>query len=312
MTRILFATDFHGSDVVFRKLVSAGKIYRADVVIIGGDITGKAIVPIIKQPDGAYHADFFEVKHKLKTVDEVKALEKNIVNAGFYPYRTDTYKLEKLSNNPELLDEIFSQMMIERTQQWIKLLEEHYRSTVTRIYMTGGNDDLFDIESVLNESDVVNNPEGKIAQIDNQHEMISTGYSNITPWNCPRDITEEELLEKIEKMGSQVKDMKNCIFNLHAPPYDSRLDYAPELKDLRPVEGGAKFVPVGSTAVRDSIEKYQPLLGLHGHIHESRGFCKLGRTLCINPGSDYNDGVLRAAIVNLDKEKIKNYQFISG
>ena len=47
------------------------------------------------------------------------------------------------------------------------------------------------------------------------------------------------------------------------------------------------MIHAGSTAVRASIEKHQPLVGLHGHIHESKGFVTLGRTLCLNPGSEY-------------------------
>ena len=312
MTRLLFATDFHGSDIVFRKLVTAGRMYTADVIIVGGDITGKAIVPLVQQPDGTHESDFMGTRYVLRNPEELESLKKSVKNAGFYPYAMDSDEFAKLSASQERLAELFSKLMIERVREWIQLMEQHYRKSNAKIYMTGGNDDLFNVEDVLNESDFVVNPEGKVLQLDESHEMISTGYSNMTPWKCPRDVTEEELAKRIDIMAGQVKDMKNCIFNLHAPPYDSTLDYAPELKDLVPVEGGAKFVPVGSVAVRDSITRHQPLLGLHGHIHESRGFCKLGQTLCLNPGSDYNDGVLRAAIVNLDESRVKNYQFTSG
>jgi len=160
------------------------------------------------------------------------------------------------------------------------------------------------------------NPEEKVVPVDDKHEMISTGYTNITPWNCPRDVSEEELAKKIENMTSKVTNMKNCIFNFHCPPYDSSIDSAPKLdKDLKPAVspgGEMLMIPVGSTAVRAAIEKYQPLLGLHGHIHESRGTAKIGRTLCLNPGSEYGEGILRGALITLEDDKVKSHQLTSG
>ena len=76
----------------------------------------------------------------------------------------------------------------------------------------------------------------------------------------------------------------------------------------------ASPTPVGSTAVRDAVQRVQPLLSLHGHIHESRGATKIGSTLALNPGSSYEEGILQAAIVNLDpkKRKVRNYQLVNG
>jgi Icc-related predicted phosphoesterase len=73
------------------------------------------------------------------------------------------------------------------------------------------------------------------------------------------------------------------------------------------------MAPVGSTAVREAIERQRPLLGLHGHVHESAGVEKIGRTVCINPGSDYGDGILRGAIVELDRDRgVRNWQLTQG
>ena len=71
---------------------------------------------------------------------------------------------------------------------------------------------------------------------------------------------------------------------------------------------------VGSVAVRDSINKHQPLLSVHGHIHESRGIRKMGRTLALNPGSVYGDGVLQGAVIELDakKAKVSRYLLVNG
>lgn len=205
--------------------------------------------------------------------------------------------------------------MLETLNRWIELADKRLKGTGIQCYITGGNDDLFDIEPVLNNAEYIVNPEGKVVHIDEHHEMISSGYSNMTPWECPRDIPEEELLKKIDQAASQVENMKNCIFNLHCPPYDTGIDTAVELDEkLRPVTIGGQVsqIPVGSTAVRTAIEKYQPLLGLHGHIHESRGDIKIKKTLCINPGSEYGEGILRGVIINLTEKKIKSLMLTSG
>jgi Icc-related predicted phosphoesterase len=143
--------------------------------------------------------------------------------------------------------------------------------------------------------------------------MIASGWSNRTPWNTEREEDEDQLKVRYEAMISQLKDPRNAVFNIHVPPYKSGLDEAPELdKDLRPVLAGQSLKPVGSTALREAIEKNQPLLSLHGHIHEGRGATRIGKTLCINPGSMYEQGTLLGAIVTLGKNKIENYVLTSG
>jgi Icc-related predicted phosphoesterase len=69
---------------------------------------------------------------------------------------------------------------------------------------------------------------------------------------------------------------------------------------------------VGSTAVRDALLGIQPLLGLHGHIHESGGMRRLGRTIAINPGSDYGTGVLNGALITLELDKVSAHQLVRG
>jgi len=313
-TRIFFATDLHGSERCFRKFVSAGKFYDANVLVVGGDITGKMIIPIVNQPDASFTAELFGVKRLVKQEKDLLALEDDIRNSGFYPYRTDPEEMKLLADETKI-DELFSRVMVETLERWVRLAEKHLRNTGIKCFIMPGNDDRLVVDHVIEESDFVVNPEGKVVCIDGYHDMISTGYANITPFDCPRDIPEEELAKKIEAMASQVKDMRNCIFNFHCPPYDTQLDPAPKLdQDLKPVVRGGNVVmyPAGSTSVRSAIEKYQPLLGLHGHIHESRGIFRIGRTICLNPGSEYTEGYLRGAIVNLDRDKVESYALTSG
>ncbi len=315
MTRIFFATDLHGSEICFKKFVNAAKFYNADILILGGDLTGKVIVPIIEQNNGTFKADVIGSIRIARTKEELQQIEKDITNSGYYASQLKEEEYKQLSENPEKLKDLFLEMQLKVLRRWINMAEEKLKGTNVGFYVTGGNDDPIEIEKILDSSNVVTNSGEKLVQINAHHEMISSGYSNMTPWKCPRDIPEETLAEIIDKMASQVKNMKNCIFNLHVPPYNSGIDSAPRLdKDLKPVyvRGEPEMIPVGSTAVRAAIEKYQPLLGLHGHIHESKGSIKIGQTLCLNPGSEYYQWLLKGILVNLDEKKIKGYQFISG
>jgi Icc-related predicted phosphoesterase len=146
------------------------------------------------------------------------------------------------------------------------------------------------------------------------YTMVSLGYSNVTPFDSPRELEEDELYRRVEALAGEVDDLSRCIFNLHVPPYASQLDTAPALDEqLRVVTtaGQPKLVPVGSTAVRELIERFQPLVALHGHVHESRAATRIGRTLCINPGSDYHTGRISGVLVHLKGDRA-DYQFVVG
>jgi Icc-related predicted phosphoesterase len=310
MTRILFVTDVHGSEYVFRKFVNALPIYKADVGILLGDLSGKLLVPIVKNPDGTYISTFFGGTYKFKEKD-LEDMKKRISIAGYYPICVSKEELDKIEGNPELKDRIFIENIKKRLESWIKLAEERLRDKKIKLFISAGNDDPWEIEDVLNSSDFVINAGMKKVYIDEYHEMITIPYSNPTPWNTPREVPEEKLEEIIESLVKDIEDMGRAIFNFHVPPYDSGLDLAPKLsRDLTP--SVSEMIPVGSMAVRKAIEKYQPLMGLHGHIHESKGVCNIGRTICFNPGSEYGEGILKGVIIDLEKDKVKGYTFVSG
>jgi len=315
-TRIFFTTDTHGSNVCFRKFINAGKFYGAHIVILGGDITGKKVIPFVRQADGSFKADHLDHIYVVKEGEELEALRRNITDMGYYPYMTDQREVEALTGDPAAQDAIFKDLMKERIRECLQFAEERLEGTNIKCYVQPGNDDEYDIDELFEGGSRVVNPEGKVIQIDENYTMISTGHANITPWNCPRDVSEERLKEMIDAMAGQVNDFDHCIFNFHCPPYDTVLDQAPELDaQMKPrLEMGGKphMIPVGSPAIRSAIDSYQPRLGLHGHIHESRGSQKLGRTLCLNPGSEYGEGVLRGVIVDIEKKGVKSFTFISG
>jgi len=315
MLRIFFASDVHGSEVCFRKFINAGKAYKANVLILGGDITGKMIIPILQQEPVTYTADFSSRTWTIRNKEGLENFMKMVRDSGYYPYLTSELELAELSADRNKVNKLFSELMLETVRRWVKIAEERLRGTGISCYVTPGNDDRFIIDDALSQSDYIVNPEGKVVSIVGAYEMISTGFSNITPWKTQRELSEGELEKKIENMASNVKNMETCIFNLHCPPFDTLIDRAPQLDETLKVvtkSGEKVMIPVGSVAARNAIKKYQPLLGLHGHIHESRGIEKLGRTLCLNPGSEYNEGILRGVIINLENGAVKNYLFTSG
>ena len=314
-TRIFFATDIHGSERCFLKFLNAAKVYKTDTLILGGDITGKMLVPIVSKQDGSFVAEIPGERYTAKSPNELADLEKRIRSFGYYPYPTTEDQMARLREDPAGLDTIFDEVMIKTLQGWIRIAEERLSGTNVRLYVTGGNDDRLEIEDVLKQSDVITDPEGEVVDINGGYSMLSSGWSNPTPWKTPRECSEDELEAKIEEMAAEVQDMKKCIFNLHVPPYDSGLDSCPKLdENLKPVYAGSEIVmaPAGSKACRNAIEKHQPALGLHGHIHESRGFSKIGKTLCLNPGSEYIEGMLRGALVDLDEKGVVNYLLTAG
>jgi Icc-related predicted phosphoesterase len=313
VTTLFFATDVHGSDICWKKFVSAGKFYEADILILGGDMTGKAIVPIIHQGGETYKAILLEQEFMLHGEDEVKDMAQKVKSRGYYPYRTTPDEVAELDANPERVDELFVQEVFKTAEEWLAYADEKLAGTGIRCYVAPGNDDMFELDDLIRTATQVELAEGRVIRLDEHHEMISSGWSNITPWHTYREEEDDALRVRYDAMLAQLENPQTAIFNLHVPPYGSTLDDVPELtEDLKPKHAGRSLVPAGSRAVRDVIEQYKPLLGLFGHIHEGKGAIRIGRTLCINPGSMYEQGRLLGALVKLERGKIKNYILTTG
>lgn len=313
MTTIFFATDVHGSDICWKKFINAGKFYEADIIILGGDMTGKAIVPIIHQGGDTYKVVLLEQGSILHGEDEVEQMLKKVKSRGYYPYRTTPDEIAELSATPGRVDELFALEVLRTAEEWLAYADEKLEGSGIRCYVAPGNDDMFELDDLIQTSKHVQLVEGQVVELDKHHEMINSGWSNFTPWHTFREEEEDKLRTRYQAMITQLENVKNSVFNLHAPPYGSTLDDAPELtEDLRPKYAGRSLVPVGSHAVRAVLEEYQPLLGLFGHIHEGKGTTRLGRTLCINPGSMYEQGRLLGALVKLGRNRVKNYILTTG
>lgn len=312
--RIFFATDVHGSEVCWRKFLNSGKHYQADVVILGGDMTGKALVPIINDGGGRWHATLLENRESLEGDEQVAAFEQAVKRRGYYPFRIDPDELRELAEDEPRWHALFEEQMLATVREWMELADEKLAGTGIRCFVCPGNDDQLEVDEVIAQAKTVELGEGRVIEVDG-YQMASSGWANRTPWDTYREEDEPQLAERIEKMTSQLTAApERTIFSLHCPPYGTGLDDAPELTaemDLK--DAGHAVKPVGSTAVRDAIERYQPALSLHGHIHECRATKRLGRTLCVNPGSSYEQGQLLGAVIDIEGGKqVKKFVLTSG
>jgi Icc-related predicted phosphoesterase len=314
--RLYFCSDVHASRKCWKKFLNSWKFYDADHIVIGGDITGKFVVPIVEHSGGTYTATFLGVERKVRSGEELETLLTRIADAGQYPFVTTPDEYAEYEADQAKVDALFRRLVIERAEEWMREADEKLRGTGVRCFVSGANDDFFEIDEVIAAAEVVEDPNGTVIELEHGVELLGMGYGNPTPWACPRDVSEEELADRIDAVAEKVRNVDRAIFSLHVPPLGSGLDLAPKLDDyLRPRVGaaGLEMIPVGSTATRDAILRYQPMLGLHGHIHESKGVTKLDGVTIANPGSEYGEGVLDGLLVDIDPKKgVTNVELVTG
>ena len=315
-TTLYFATDLHGSEVCFRKFVAAAAFYHADLLVLGGDLTGKLVTPIVDRGDETWSVELHGEPRVYKTRD-LDDLESQLADEGIYSRRMDRDEHAELERSPDKVDALFRELMIERVAHWIDLARERLDDTGVRIITAPGNDDPYTVDDVIRErgGDRVVLMEGEVTEVAPGHEMLNTGWSNHTPWNTHREFDEPRIREHIDAMASRLAHPEAAIFNIHVPPYDTTLDTAPVLDEDFAVQtsmGNQLTAPVGSTAVREAIEAHQPLASLHGHIHESGGSVRIGRTLAINAGSEYGEGILHGVLLTVGGGRIVRFQATTG
>lgn len=313
---IFFASDLHGSEVCFKKFVAAAAFYHADQLLLGGDISGKIVVPIVRAAPGRYTAELHGAAEQLSE-ERLASFEQRAWNSGLYTQVMDADEYQSYVEHPETLDALFETVMRRTIRRWLDYARAKLADSPVTILNAPGNDDPFAVDDVLREygGERFRYVEGAVVEIAPGMQMLSTGYTNVTPWQTHREYPEEEIAQHLAEMTAQLEHPERAIFNIHVPPYNSRLDTAPLLgQDLKvKTSAGAQMTaPVGSTAVREAIENVQPLLGLHGHIHESGGSAKIGRTTVINVGSEYGEGILRGVLLTVGDGKLLRYQAVTG
>lgn len=308
--KIFFVSDIHASNHCYRKFLNALKIYKVDVGILLGDLTGKLLIPLVEKAGGGWETNFLGRPVEVETQEELANLKKTIEMVGYYWVHLTPDEFDEMHKNPGKQEAMFKRLALERLKEWIALADERLANTDLQVFMAPGNDDIPEVDDIICCSQSIINCADKVVMV-GEHEMATFCWANPTPWDTPREKPDEELEPMLEELISHVRNTHNAIFNFHAPPYGFALDLAPELtKDL--VQAVDRKIHVGSKAVAKMIQKYQPFLSLHGHIHESRGIQKVGRTTMINPGSEYSEGVLRGVVLDIEKGRLKDYIFTSG
>ena len=312
---LFYASDVHGSEQCWRKFLGAGRFYGVQALIMGGDITGKAIVPVEKHSDGSYSATLMGEIRRAKTSEQLEQLLEAIRLNGMYPWIASSMEIALHRNDMSAQNALFERVMVDEVKRWVTLADERMAAHGIDVFMMAGNDDPWSVDQAIAQGTYVQFCDDRVLRVGN-HEMISLSYANPTPWNSPRELDEEALYHRIRRLADQLEEPRRAIFNLHVPPYDSGLDRAHQInpENLTRVykSGVAVEIPVGSHAVRQIIEEYQPLLALHGHIHESRGETHIGKTLAINSGSEYNSGRIHGVVVRLGDTEVVSHQFVTG
>jgi len=319
-TRLFYACDIHGSEPTYRKFLNAAKFYEVDALIFGGDLMGKLLIPIVRDAGGTYRARLQGQNHHITSDGEMKEFKRVLQTLGFYWQEMDPEEYRTYEGNQERIDGLFDVLAKERLGEWIVLAEERLAGSHVRVYLCGGNDDTDEVLSALDEvpQDRVVNAENRVVPLDDEHVVVTVGYSTPTPWETPREKTEPEIAAVIAGVMAEVPDPSRAVFNFHCPPLDSSLDTCLKLDASvwppTPLleNGQAIYYGAGSQAVTDALVRYQPTAGLHGHIHESRGMIDYGRTPAFNPGSEYGEGVLRGLIVAIRGGEVVGHQFTSG
>jgi Icc-related predicted phosphoesterase len=272
-------------------------------------------VPILED-GGRYETSLFGVQRTARGDEELAALERDIADVGYYSFVTTHAEAERLSRDEAARDALLHRLMNERIEAWLALATERLAGSSVPLYLIPGNDDAFEIDPVLDrEGFAPVNADGRVLDIPGGLQLLASGWSNETPWSTPREESEDALYARLDALAQQVRDPRRAVFMIHVPPHDSGLDTAPLLdENLRPTVSAGDVLrgPVGSTAVRSLIETYQPLLAVHGHVHESGGQRRIGETLCVNPGSEANHGILRGYLVDVGERGLELVQRVEG
>lgn len=312
---LYYASDVHGSTACWRKFLGAGRFYGVQSLIMGGDLTGKAIVPVVRDQSGMFSYTLMREQRTGTTGAQLDEALSVIRYNGMYPWVTTAEEVERVSRDAAAQDELFLELLIGELGNWIRLADERLSEYGIAAYVMAGNDDPWECDDVLRAGSHVQFCDDQVTQVGG-HEMISLSYANRTPWDSPRELDEDALYARFKRLAQQLEHPRTAIFNLHVPPFDSGLDRAVEInpEDLTAVynDGAPHEIPVGSRAVREILEEYQPMLSLHGHIHESRGAAKIGTTLALNSGSEYNTGRIHGVVVKLADDRVVSHQFTIG
>ena len=314
--RLYIVSDFHASEPAWKKMLNATRmgIYGADAVLYAGDLTGKAIVPIVSNESG-YTTTLLGVNRVARDEKELMDLERDITAIGYYPHLMSKTEVTEIGEDREKLTALFNKLIHEQVAHWMQLAADRLSDSKIPLYLIPGNDDPWEIDPALNASEYAINVDGKVVDMPGGLQVLGLGKSSPTPWNTPREVSEDDFRHEIYGLSDQVKDPRRTVFLIHCPPYNTGLDTAPMLDknfNLTTSAGDVLRGPVGSVGVRQAIDTVKPVLSIHGHIHESGGERRVGATHCINPGSEAAYGIVRGYLVDMSSSGVERSFRVEG
>jgi len=319
--KVFFVADLHGSEVVYGKVANAPKFYGVPNVVVGGDLTGKLLVPIIQRGGDEYSLEFMGENIVVDSA-KLEAYKRRLREAGQYYRVLGRDEYDEVKEDRSKIKALFLEEMSRTLEAFVEKCEERFRPLGAKLYVIPGNDDYPEVAQLLNtlENVTLTVFDEKVVEFEG-YQLAGFGYANPTPWHTPRELPEAEIYHRLTNT-TRTADSNRLIMVTHPPPYGTLLDQAPKLKDFKPVIAGGEVLTehVGSTSVRRFIEEKGPLIGLHGHIHESQGADKLQPTdgskkrsiPIFNPGSEYHMGVLRGILLNIKDNAKIDYIFTRG
>ncbi|MGI0156450.1 MAG: metallophosphoesterase family protein, partial [Thermoplasmata archaeon] len=229
-TRIFFVADLHGSAICWRKFINAAKVYRADVLLVGGDIAAKTLTPIFEE-NGGWGVSVEGEKRTVSSLPDLERLEESLRDAATVPFRTNRREWEEMMAAPGKLDEVFERRTLEDLGRWLSWARGRIGTSPTRLCLGLGNDDLTSMEQVIAADEYAELTDREVLRLDDRHELLTLPYSNPTPWKTHRELTEEAIRGHLDAAAAKLERPESAVFNIHVPPYGTPLDLAPRLDD---------------------------------------------------------------------------------
>ena len=162
--RLYYASDIHGTETLWRKFLAAARVYEAGVLVMGGDVTGKVVVPVMED-GGAYVAELFGQPERAGTVEELDALEQRIRANGMYPHRMSPAEVERVAAlSVQAREAWFAEVMLVTFERWLALAAERLADSPVRCFVMPGNDDPHAVDGAIERAPRVEGCDGRVVE----------------------------------------------------------------------------------------------------------------------------------------------------
>lgn len=313
---LFYAGDVHGSERCFLRFVNAARFYGVRTLVLGGDITGKVLVPIVRQ-GLTWRCEFLGRQECLRTEAEVAKMERRIRMSGQYPYVCDVDDFQRLMADEGYRRHVFERVMRAAVERWLELAEERLEGAGVRCCIMPGNDDGFFVDEALEGSRVVVNHDGCAVWLDDRFQMLGCSWSNPTPWRSPREEPPGG------GAGAAPRPGRGHGRGAARAP-EPQLPRAPARERARPGPRAARGplrLPRGRRAPDGAGREHgrppahrEDAAGAVAARARARvaGDRQAEASLCVNPGSDYAGGVLKGCLVTLRPGQVLGFQLVEG